>query len=181
MIACDKILADDTDRFALLTFFYKAELLKHSMMIESPIEGRDCYDIKATVIKHPETVSKILSIHALSGCDTAAATYSIGKKTAVMAAQGHALNKIGKVESSIDEILTEATPYQCSMYGCQPCQSSTECRQKQWRLKVGKLGASALLSFVHYLLQPMHIFRIPFGPTFNCVNDTPLFRLTLQG
>ena len=61
-----------------------------------------------------------------------------------MAAQGHALTKIGKVESSIDEILTEATLYQCSMYGCQPCQSSTECRQKQWRLKVGKLGASAL-------------------------------------
>ena len=112
--------------------------------MESPIEGRDCYDIKATVIKHPETVSKILPIHALSGCDTVAATYSIGKKTAVIAAQGHTLTKIGKVESSIDEILIEATLYQCSLYGCQPCQSSTECRQKQWRLKVGKLGASAL-------------------------------------
>ena len=109
-----------------------------------PIEGRECYDIKATVIKHPETVSKILSIHALSGCDTAAATYSIGKKTAVMAAQGHALTKIGKEESPIDGILTEATLYQCSMYGCQSCRSSTECRKKQWRLKVGKLVASAL-------------------------------------
>ena len=171
-------MADDTDIFALLTFFYKAESLKCSMVMESPIEGRDCYDKKATVIKHPETVSKILSIHALSGCDTAAATYSIGKKTDVMVAQGHILTKIGKVESSIDEILTEATLYQCSMYGCQPCQSSTECRQKQWRLKVGK---HQLLSFVHYLLQPMHIFRIPFGPTFNCLNGTALFRLTLQG
>ena len=63
VIACVKILADDTDIFALVTCFYKAESLKCSMVMESPIEGRDCYDIKATVIKHPETVSKILLIH----------------------------------------------------------------------------------------------------------------------
>ena len=142
--ACVKTLADDTDIFALLTYFYKSESLRCSMIMESPVEGRDCYDIKATVMKHPETVSKILPIHALSGCDTVASTYSIGKKTAVTAAQGHTLTKIGKRDSSIEEIVKEATLYQCSMYGCQPCQSSTECRQKQWKLKVGKLGASAL-------------------------------------
>ena len=56
VIACVKILADDTDIFALLTFFYKAESLKCSMVMESPIEGQFCYDIKATVTKHRETV-----------------------------------------------------------------------------------------------------------------------------
>lgn len=143
-MACVKILADDTDVFALLTSFYNSESLQCSMLMESPVQGRDCYDIKATVMKHHETVSKILAIHALSGCDTVASTHSIGKKTAITAAQSHTLTKIGKTDSSIEEIVKEATLYQCSLYGCQPCQSSTECRQNQWKLKVGKLGASAL-------------------------------------
>ena len=139
-----KVLADDTDIFALLASFYKSESLKCAMVMESPVEGRDCYDIRATVNKYPETVSKLLPIHALSGCDTVASTYSIGKKTAVAAAYGHSFTKIGKVDSPIEEIVKETTLYQCSLYGCQPCQTSTECRQKQWKAKVGKLGASAL-------------------------------------
>ena len=104
--------------FALLASFYKSESLKCAMVMESPVEGRDSYDIRATMNKHPETVSKLLPIHALSGCDTVA---SNGKKTAVAAAYGHSHTKIGKVDSPIEEIIKETTLYQCALYACQPC------------------------------------------------------------
>ena len=138
-----KVLADDTDIFALLCHFYQAEKITTPLITESPVEGRDAYDIKATVHKEPDVVSKILATHALSGCDTVAATYGIGKVKAVKAAKKHTLTKVGKTESSVEEIVKEGTDFQATCYGCKPVSSMIECRQKQWAQKTGKSSTSA--------------------------------------
>ena len=47
--------------------------------MESPIKGRMVVDIGKTVQKHSELVEGILPAHALSGCDTVASYFGIGK------------------------------------------------------------------------------------------------------
>ena len=84
------VVADDTDVFALLIHHYAAHnlnMLKGSRSMQSPIHGRTCVDIPATVMKHRNIIPQVLAVHALSGCDTVAATYGVGKVTAISVAQ----------------------------------------------------------------------------------------------
>ena len=52
--------------------------------MQSPVYGRCCIDIKATYMKHSAIVPDLLAIHAISGCDSVAATYGIAKATALL-------------------------------------------------------------------------------------------------
>ena len=61
-----KVIADDTDIFGLLFYFYQAEKITSPLITEYPIENRDVYDIKATVHMKPDDVSKILATPSLS-------------------------------------------------------------------------------------------------------------------
>ena len=55
--------------------------LKNVVLKESPIKRRTVVDIGKTVLKHSEIVERILPVHALSGCDTVASYFGIGKTT----------------------------------------------------------------------------------------------------
>ena len=49
---------------------------------------------------------QLLAAHALSGCDTAAYMYGIGKDTVVKVLQkGHTLDKLGDHEALMDDII----------------------------------------------------------------------------
>ena len=78
------VLADDTDVFVLLVFFYGSSSLLSAIYMQSPVYGRCCIDIKATYMKHSAIVPDLLAIHAISGCDSVAATYGIAKATALL-------------------------------------------------------------------------------------------------
>ena len=67
--ACVLAIADDTDVFVLLLFFYGNSFLQSAIYMQSPV-----YDIKATYIKHSAIVPDLLAIHAISGCDSVAVT-----------------------------------------------------------------------------------------------------------
>ncbi len=49
------------------------------MVMESPIKERTVIDIRATVEKHRAIIPALLAGHAISGCDTVAACFGIGK------------------------------------------------------------------------------------------------------
>ena len=102
------------------------------MIMESPVYNRNTYDIQATVKKHADFIPKILATHALSGCDTVCASYGIGKSTVVKAAKKHSFVKIGYLESSISDIMSDSTSFMASCYGCASTESMTDCRRKQW-------------------------------------------------
>ena len=70
------ILADDTDVYALIIHYYLQEGLQSPMVMESPIKDRKIIDIRATVEKHHDIIP---AGHALTGCDTVAACYGVGK------------------------------------------------------------------------------------------------------
>ena len=73
------ILADDTDVYTLLLHHYLQQGLQSPMVMASPIKERKVIDIQATVEKHHDIIPSILAGHALSGCDTVAACYGVGK------------------------------------------------------------------------------------------------------
>ena len=50
-------------------------------LLESPVKDRVTIDIKDTVIEHRNIIPDLLAVHALSGCDTIACYFGIGKGT----------------------------------------------------------------------------------------------------
>ena len=75
------VVTDDTDVFILLLYYYLQENLTCSLFMTSPIHQRAVIDIKATVHVHHSIITNLLAAHALSGCDTIASYFGIGKGT----------------------------------------------------------------------------------------------------
>lgn len=89
------VVADDTDIFALLLHFrHDGSINAGKVYMQSPLRGRAVIDIDATVEDNVSIIPSLLSAHALSGCDTVASYYGIGKGTAlkVLRAGKHAMS-----------------------------------------------------------------------------------------
>ena len=134
------VVSDDTDVFALLVHYYWSEKLVSSLTMHSPVKGRSCIDVKETARTHSEIMPEILAIHALTGCDSVAATYGIGKiKAIAVSRKGYTLDKLGKPSETITEVTDQATAFMGACYGITtPTSSMTKIRQKQWAQKTGK-------------------------------------------
>ncbi|KAJ8375438.1 hypothetical protein SKAU_G00060180 [Synaphobranchus kaupii] len=87
----------------------------------------------------------LLAAHGLTGCDTVATYFGIGKAVAlrVLRAGVHALSDIGDTIRVLSEFTSQATPFILACYGQPKCTSLTEARQKMWASKVGRSVAGA--------------------------------------
>ena len=82
--------------------------------MSSPKTDRAVIDIKATAEKHLLVTTHILPIHALTGSDVVAATYGIGKKSALNALKNidtDCLSVIDKLDSDLTEVTQSATAF----------------------------------------------------------------------
>lgn len=115
---CIKVICDDTDVFALLIHYFKASSVKCSVLMENTKGERSIIDIGETAEKHQDIVPSLLAAHALSGCDTVAYHYGIGKATVLKALQsGCELNHLGKHNASMDQVVEESTAFISKCYG----------------------------------------------------------------
>lgn len=74
------VVSDDTDVFTLLLHFRHAGVINASnIYIESPMKGRAVIDVDATVQENLTIIPSLLAAHVLSGCDTVASYFGIGK------------------------------------------------------------------------------------------------------
>jgi len=105
------VVSDVTDVFALLLYFYWNEKLQSTMTMQSPIKGRSCIDIKETSRIHSDTVGSVLAIHALTGCNSVAATYGIGKTKAIKV-RVHTLDQLGQSKADLTDVVKQ------SFHGC---------------------------------------------------------------
>lgn len=141
------VVADDTDIFVLLLHFFCQGDIPAStiVLMVSPIQGRAVIDINATVDQHHELIPDLLAAHGLTGCDTVATYFGIGKAAAlrVLRAGTEHLSYIGDTSCVLSEVITQATPFILACYGQTKCTSMTEARQKMWASKVGRSVASA--------------------------------------
>ena len=64
------VIADDTDVSCSFFIIIKRKGFTRAMFMTSPAQQRSTIDIKATVEKHHAIVPGLLTVHALSGCDT---------------------------------------------------------------------------------------------------------------
>ena len=132
------ILADDTDVYALLFYHYLQQDLQTPMVMESPIKERTVVDICATVEKHRGIVPAILAGHALSGCDTVAACFGVGKGK--MLKVRIPLGKIGNIQANWSDVMKQATKFTAACFGQPKATSMSEARVSVWTAQIGKPG-----------------------------------------
>lgn len=75
------VVADDTDVFILLLHFCHHQGISCRVLMQPSAGGRSVVDISATAEKHKDILPAVLSAHAITGCNTVAATFGIGKLT----------------------------------------------------------------------------------------------------
>jgi len=84
---------------------------------------------------HLALITQILAIHAISGCDTVAACYGIGKTTTVtISKKGFLLNSLGVIDVLWDNVVKETTEFMVAAYSGSGVTMS-ECRQCLWMAK----------------------------------------------
>ena len=76
--------------------------------MSSPVANRPIVDLRATAQKNKYTTKSILVMHALTGADTVAATYNVGKKQGLKTLETtnpDTLSIIGDPQADLDEVL----------------------------------------------------------------------------
>ena len=140
------VVADDTDTFVLLLYFCHQGSISCEVLMVSPIQRRSVLDINAAVEEHSSIVPDLLAAHGLTGCDTVASCFGIGKVAAlkVLRHDQRSLNLLGNTGGPpFSEVVEQATHFMLACYGQQKCHSMTEARQQMWFSKVSRSKASA--------------------------------------
>ena len=94
----------------------------------SPKKDRKMIDINCRVMEHLDVMDNLLAARGLSGCDTVAPYFTIGKIIALNVHKGNTLQ----------DVYQQATPFILACCGLSKCQTMTEGRQRMWSLKMGK-------------------------------------------
>ena len=96
-------------------------------------------DIRAAAYKYKDIIPKLLAAHALSGCDTVAQCYGIGKTSVVKVLQAdhhsHNIDCIGNVSASIQDILFSATSFISKCYRISGFTTMADVCCKVWKIK----------------------------------------------
>ena len=141
------VVADDTHIFVLLLHFCCKEDIpaSTSVLMVSPIHGHSMIDINATVNQPRDIIPNLLASHWLTGCDTVAPYFGIGKCVAlnVLRSGVHSQSSIGDTNCTLSDIMSQPTPYILACYGQTKCMTMTEARRKMWAKKVSRSVASA--------------------------------------
>ena len=102
------VIADDNDIFVLLLHFHHKLKVKVPLFMESPKKERTGIDIAATAEGCKDILDDIISIHAITGCDTVSNYHGIGKVTALKTANMKIrIPSIGEIDQPMQAIITE--------------------------------------------------------------------------
>ena len=115
------------------------------MFMESPVHGRQAIDIRATAKEHANILSNLLADHGLSGCDTVAPCYGIGKmKILKSLKQGkYSLSCLGDSNANWPDVVKQATSFMLACYGVPKLDSMRGARANLWKTRVGR-GSSTM-------------------------------------
>ena len=139
------VVADDTDVFVLLVHFIFSGDIKASVVMQPTSCETNVIDINATVEKHADIASNLLAAHALSGCDTAAPIFGIGKQTVIKVLKkgGLSLASIGDLTSPLSQCIEEGTAFLLRCYGRGDQKSLTDARKRLWKTRIANSTSTA--------------------------------------
>ncbi len=135
------VISDDTDVFILLLHHYLANDLELLVTMESPSKSKDrmVVDIGKTVRQHKDIIPELLPAHALSGCDTVACCFNIGKCTILKTLKsGYSLSLLGMKDANMPHVMKQATACMTACYGQPNCKTMSDARLKVWASRTGK-------------------------------------------
>ena len=141
---CLSVMADDSEVYILLLHYYNQKELNIPMFMESPVHGRQTIDIRATAKEHANILPNLLAAHGLSGCDTVASCYGMGKmKILKTLKQGnHSLSCLGDSNANWPDV-KQATSFMLACYGVSTLDSMAQARANLWKTRVGR-GSSTM-------------------------------------
>ena len=125
-----RILSDDTDVFVLLVYWcWKVGL---TCQVQMEKWDRSVLDINATVAELGEKCKGILSMHALSGCDTVSYPNGKGKASALkvlLQNDIHGLDTVlGEEDATQHDLMEAGTAFFLTLYGHKKCASMNGAR-----------------------------------------------------
>ncbi len=164
-----KVISDDTDVFVLLVHYYTDKKLTSTLVMEPTSQGRSSVNIGSTVAKHQSIALQLLSAHALTGCDTVASYFGIGKTKVVKTLEaGNRLNHLGNPMASLEDVLCESAAFVAACYGqkCQPHETMTDIRYKVWVPNLDEKVHAYYQNLKQYLRLVNHLAKIRRGLTF---------------
>ena len=145
-------MADGTDVYILQLHYYNQKELNIPMFMESLVHGRQTTDIRATAQELANILPNLLAAHGLSGCDTVAPRYGIGKKKILKTLKqgNHSLSCLGDSYANRPDVVKQATSFMLACYGVPKLDSMI---QQTYGKQVLEEKAAPCLSCVHCLLQ----------------------------
>ena len=106
----------------LVHYSYIDKKLTATLIMEPTSQGRLSVSIGSTVAKYRNIAPHLLSAHALTGCDTVASYFGIGKTKVVKALEArHRLSHLGNAMASLEDVLCESATFVAACYG-QKCE-----------------------------------------------------------
>ena len=141
-----KVISDDTDVFVLLLHICSELNLHCNITMEPTSSSRTSVDVPASAEQNLDITRCLLAAHALSGCDTVAQMYGVGKGTVVTKLKaGQPLELLGNLQVPIDDVVIEATKFTATCYGVnvKEGEDMSDVRVEVWSRKIGKNITSA--------------------------------------
>ena len=113
------VICDDTDVFALLLHVVAEMKPNGQLCMCSTVKDRAVIDIMQSVKVHTSIVPNRFALHALTGADTSAATFGVGKIKALKVARTARLplRAIGDTQADEAIVLEQATSFILPCYG----------------------------------------------------------------
>ena len=94
--------------------------------------------------KHHNIIPSLLAGHALSGCDTVAACYGIGKGKMLKVLRKNvvSVDMIGNIQADWSDVMAQATKFTPECYGQPMATSMSKARVSVWTAQIGKPGVT---------------------------------------
>ncbi len=112
------VVADDTDVFVLLCHFVHQGSITGSVKMVGPAKNRAVIDINLTVEYNIAILPGLLAAHGLTGCDTVAMCFGVGKAAPlkVLRPRNCPLDKLGNVTCTTDAVIEQASRFMLACY-----------------------------------------------------------------
>ena len=110
-----KFICEDIDVMVLLCHVYHTKQWKVELFMQGFKEGKNVISIKESVKKHIDIIPQIMSLHAMTGCDSVPMMYGVGKKKALSIIRKSPLLHLGE-ETAEDEYMDECKNFVDACY-----------------------------------------------------------------
>ena len=111
-----KVCCEDTDVFVLPCHSYHIKQWKAELSMEGFKEGKNVISINDSVTKHIDIIPQIMSMHVMTGCDSAPMMYGVGKKKALSIITKSPLLHLGDQTANEDDFLNDCKNFVAACY-----------------------------------------------------------------